>query len=86
MPDKTSEEQFDEMKSCLGESAKEAVAADQVEPKASIAYAAIIDATKGVSESQDDGERVRRRHQDVPLSLSIRSILMTPFGRGGVDH
>ena len=48
--DKTSEEQFDEMKRLFGESAKEAVAAIKLNPKASIAYAAIIDAAKGVSD------------------------------------
>jgi tetratricopeptide (TPR) repeat protein len=75
--DKTSEEQFDEMKRLFGESAKEAVAAIKLNPKASIAYAAIIDATKGVSDRKTMESAYSAGIRNVPLSLSIRSILMT---------
>jgi tetratricopeptide (TPR) repeat protein len=75
--DKTSEEQFNEMKRLFGESANEAVAAIKLNPKASIAYAAIIDAAKGVSDRKTMESVYTAGIKNVPLSLSIRAILMS---------
>jgi tetratricopeptide (TPR) repeat protein len=75
--DKTSEEQFNEMKRLFGESANEAVAAIKLNPKASIAYAAIIDAAKGVSDSKAMESAYSAGIRSVPLSLSIRASVMS---------
>jgi tetratricopeptide (TPR) repeat protein len=75
--DKTSEEQFNEMKKLFGESANEAVAAIKLNPKASIAYAAIIDAAKGVSDRKTMESVYAAGIKNVPLSLSIRASVMS---------
>jgi tetratricopeptide (TPR) repeat protein len=75
--DKTSEEQFSEMKKLFGESANEAVAAIKLNPKASIAYAAIIDAAKGVSDRKTMESVYAAGIKNVPLSLSIRASVMS---------
>src|SRR5579862_2067784 len=75
--DKTSDRQFSEMKRLFGESANEAVAAIKLNPKASIAYAAIIEAAKGVSDRKTMDEVYAAGIRNVPLSLSIRTAVMS---------
>ena len=75
--EKTSEQQFNEMQNLFGEGVKEAIAAIKLNPKSSIGYALIIDATKGAG----SGDGLRRAYavgiKNVPLSLSIRTYVMT---------
>jgi tetratricopeptide (TPR) repeat protein len=75
--DKTSDEQFSEMKRLFVESANEAVAAIKLNPKASIAYAAIINAANGVSDSKTMESVYVAGIKNVPLSLSIRTTVMS---------
>jgi tetratricopeptide (TPR) repeat protein len=75
--DKTSDEQFSEMKRLFVESANEAVAAIKLNPKASIAYAAIINAANGVSDSKTMESVYAAGIKNVPLSLSIRTTVMS---------
>jgi len=75
--DKTSEEQFNEMKRLFGESANEAVAAIKLNSKASIAYAVIIDAAKGVSDDKTMESVYAAGIRNVPLSLSIRTSVIS---------
>jgi tetratricopeptide (TPR) repeat protein len=75
--DKTSDEQFSEMKRLFVESANEAVAAIKLNPKASIAYAAIINAASGVSDSKTMESVYAAGVKNVPLSLSIRTTVMS---------
>lgn len=75
--DKTSDEQFSEMKRLFVESANEAVAAIKLNSKASIAYAAIINAANGVSDSKTMESVYAAGIKNVPLSLSIRTTVMS---------
>lgn len=71
--DKTSAQQFSEMRGLFLESVKEAVAAVKLNPKASIAYASIIDAAKGISDGKAMANVYAAGIKSVPLSLSIRT-------------
>lgn len=71
---KTSEQQFSEMKSLLVEGAKEAIAAIKLNPKSSIAYGLIVDATKGLGDG-DEMEKAYLAHEaqrDGDLKRAIR--------------
>jgi tetratricopeptide (TPR) repeat protein len=65
------------MKRLFVESANEAVAAIKLNPKASIAYAAIINAANGVSDSKTMESVYAAGIKNVPLSLSIRTTVMS---------
>jgi tetratricopeptide (TPR) repeat protein len=73
---KTSEQQFAEMKSLHDESVKEAAAAIKLNPKSSIAYGLIIDAAKGDGDGKELNEAYSAGIKNVPLSLSIRVYVM----------
>jgi tetratricopeptide (TPR) repeat protein len=70
--DKTSEQQLSEMQALFVESVKEAIAAIKLDPKASIAYALIIDAAKSVSDYKTMNDAYGASLKNVPLSLSTR--------------
>lgn len=75
--DKTSEQQFSEMKRFLIESVKDAVVAIKLNPKSSVAYAAIIDAGRGVSDYKTMNNAYAASLENVPLSLSTRVSVMS---------
>jgi tetratricopeptide (TPR) repeat protein len=82
-----SAQQISEMRRLYSESVKEAVAAIQSNPKASIAYAAIIEAAKGVSDYKTLQGAYAASFKSVPLSLSTRVAVITALRpRWGGSH
>jgi tetratricopeptide (TPR) repeat protein len=73
---KTSEQQFSEMTQLVGEGVKEAIAAIKLNPKVSIAYASIIEASKASSDTNTMKSAYAAGLKSVPLSLSIRVAVM----------
>jgi tetratricopeptide (TPR) repeat protein len=74
--DKTTVQQFNEMTTLLVEGAKEAIAAVKLNVQASIAYASIIDAARGVSDTNAMRSAYAASLKNVPLSLSTRVAVM----------
>ena len=72
-----SEQQISEMRRLYSESVKEAVAAIKSNPKASVAYASIIEAAKGVSDYNTLESVYAASLKNVPLSLSTRVAVIT---------
>jgi tetratricopeptide (TPR) repeat protein len=72
--DKTSDQQLSEMQAHFVEGVKEAIAAIKLNPQASIAYASIIDAAKGVSDYKTIKGAYGASLKTVPLSLSTRAV------------
>ncbi len=75
--DKTSDQQMSEMQRLFGEGVKEAAAAIKLNPKASIAYASIIDAARGVSDYKTMEGAYAASLKSVPLSLSTRVAVLS---------
>ena len=82
-----SEQQISEMRRLYSESVKEAVAAIKSNPKASVAYASIIEAAKGVSDYKTLESVYAASLKNVPLSLSTRVAVITALRpRWGGSH
>ncbi|HYK66088.1 MAG TPA: DUF4034 domain-containing protein [Patescibacteria group bacterium] len=73
---KTSEQQFAEMKTLHGEGVKEAVAAINLDPKSAPAYGLIIDAARGGGDTDLLNKAYSAGLKNVPTSLSFRLSLM----------
>ena len=74
--DKTSDQQFAEMKSLHDGCVSDAVAAIKLNPKSSIAYGLIIDVGRGEGNSDEMNKAYVAGMRNVPLSLSIRLSVM----------
>jgi tetratricopeptide (TPR) repeat protein len=70
--DETSAGQFAEMNLLLGKAAKDADVAIKLNPKSSLAYAAIIDAARGASDDDMREKVLATGLKNVPLSMAIR--------------
>jgi tetratricopeptide (TPR) repeat protein len=70
--DETSASQFAEMNVLLGKAVKDAVVAIKLNPKSSLAYAAIIDAARGASDDDMREKVFAAGLKNVPLSMVIR--------------
>ena len=76
--DKTTEQQFNEMARIFGESVKDAAAAIKLNPKASPAYAVILQAARGVSDYKVMNNVYAASLKNVPLSVWTRiSVIIT---------
>jgi len=74
--DKTTVQEFNEMTPLLVEGAKDAIAAVKLNVRASIAYASIIEAARGVSDANAMRSAYAASLKNVPLSLSTRVAVM----------
>ena len=70
--DETSAGQFAEINVLLDKAVKDAVVAIKLDPKSSLAYAAIIDAARGSSDDDMRGKAFAAGLKNVPLSMVIR--------------